>query len=65
MKKVYILNPPKDINGKLIGEAKRACLVPRIVTEYDVTRVCAPRGEAAQDSFERDLGWEESEWMED
>lgn len=36
--------------------AKAACRVPSIVTMHDVTKMCAPRGEAAQDSFDRDLG---------
>jgi hypothetical protein len=43
---------------KLRVKAERACRVPNIFTTHDATRMCAPRGEAAQEAFERDLSME-------
>ena len=41
--------------------AKKAAKVPAIFTPHDATRMCAPRGEAAQDSFDQGLAMDDSD----
>jgi len=60
MKHIAIQYPLALPNESVIVKVGK--IDPRFFTLHDADKLCRPRGEGANEAFERDLGLQESDW---